>query len=79
MLLHQPSAEGRGTLPDLVLHAREIMRIRAQMEEVLARHTGQTTERLRADTDRDKIFDADSALAYGIVDAVITSRKELAA
>ena len=79
VLLHQPSAEGRGTLPDLVLHAREIMRIRAQMEEVLARHTGQTTDRLRADTDRDKIFDADSAMAYGIVDAVITSRKELAA
>ncbi len=42
VLLHQPSAEGRGTLPDLVLHAREIMRIRAQMEEVLSRHTGQS-------------------------------------
>ena len=79
VLLHQPSAEGRGTLPDLVLHAREIMRIRAQMEEVLSRHTGQSAERLRADTDRDKIFTAEDAVAYGIVDAVITSRKALAA
>jgi ATP-dependent Clp protease protease subunit len=79
VLLHQPSAEGRGTLPDLVLHAREVMRVRAQLEEVLSRHTGQSTERLRADTDRDKIFTADDALTYGIVDAVITSRKELAA
>jgi ATP-dependent Clp protease, protease subunit len=78
VLLHQPSAEGRGTLPDLVLHAREIMRIRGQMEEVLSRHTGQSPERLRADTDRDKIFTADDAVAYGIVDAVITSRKALA-
>ena len=55
------------------------MRIRAQMEEVLSRHTGQSIERLRADTDRDKIFTAEDAVGYGIVDAVITSRKELAA
>ena len=66
VLLHQPSAQGQGTLPDLVLHAREVVRIRAQMEEVLARHTGQTLERLRADTDRDKIFTAEEARTYGL-------------
>ncbi len=75
VLLHQPSAQSQGTLPDLVLHAREIVRIRAQMEEVLARHTGQTQERLRADTDRDKIFTADDARAYGIVDEIVSGRK----
>ena len=79
VLLHQPSAQGQGTLPDLVLHAREIVRIRAQMEEVLSRHTGQTQERLRVDTDRDKIFTADDARAYGIVDEIIASRKLVAA
>ena len=79
VLLHQPSAQGQGTLPDLVLHAREVVRIRAQLEEVLARHTGQTEERLRADTDRDKIFTAEQAKAYGLVDEIISSRKLLAA
>jgi ATP-dependent Clp protease protease subunit len=79
VLLHQPSAQGQGTLPDLVLHAREVVRIRAQMEEVLSRHTGQTQERLRADTDRDKIFTAEGARAYGLVDEIISSRKLVAA
>ncbi|HET9648266.1 MAG TPA: ATP-dependent Clp protease proteolytic subunit [Microlunatus sp.] len=79
VLLHQPSTQGQGTLPDLVLHAREIVRIRAQMEEVLSRHTGQGEDRLRADTDRDKIFSAEDALAYGLVDEIISSRKLMAA
>ena len=59
VLLHQPSAGGQGTLPDLALQAKEIVRLRAEMEEMLARHTGQTLERLREDTDRDKVFTAD--------------------
>jgi ATP-dependent Clp protease protease subunit len=79
VLLHQPSAQGQGTLPDLVLHAREVVRVRAQMEEVLSRHTGQTQERLRADTDRDKIFTAEDARTYGLVDEIINSRKLIAA
>jgi ATP-dependent Clp protease protease subunit len=79
VLLHQPSAQGQGTLPDLVLHAREVVRVRAQMEEVLSRHTGQTQDRLRADMDRDKIFTAADALAYGLVDEIISSRKLIAA
>jgi ATP-dependent Clp protease protease subunit len=74
VLLHQPSTQGQGDLPDLVVHAREIVRLRTQMEQVLSRHTGQPVERLRADTDRDKIFDAEAALAYGLVDEVITER-----
>ncbi len=74
VLLHQPSTQGQGTLPDLVLHAREIVRVRAQMERVLSRHTGQPLERLRADTERDKIFSAEDAVDYGLVDEVITDR-----
>jgi ATP-dependent Clp protease, protease subunit len=75
VLLHQPSASGQGALPDLVLHAREIVRIRTQMEDVLSRHTGQSLERLRLDTDRDKIFTAEEAVGYGLVDQIVSSRK----
>jgi ATP-dependent Clp protease protease subunit len=74
VLLHQPSTQGQGTLPDLVLQAREIVRVRSQMEEVLSRHTGQSLERVRADTDRDRIFPAEDAVAYGLVDEVFSAR-----
>lgn len=74
VLLHQPSTSGQGTLPDLVLQAREIVRIRTQMEQVLSQHTDQPIEQLRADTDRDKIFTAEAAIAYGLVDEVINRR-----
>ena len=74
VLLHQPSTQGQGTLPDLVLQAREIVRVRAQMEEVLARHTGQPLDRVRADTDRDTVFPAEQAVAYGLVDEVFSAR-----
>jgi ATP-dependent Clp protease protease subunit len=74
VLLHQPSTQGQGTLPDLVLQAREIVRVRGQMEEVLSRHTGQPLERVRADTDRDIIFPAAEAVAYGLVDEVFSAR-----
>jgi ATP-dependent Clp protease protease subunit len=75
VLLHQPSAETQGHAADLEIQASEIMRIRSQVEEILSRHTGQTQERLRADTDRDKIFTAQQAKDYGLVDAIITTRE----
>ena len=74
VLLHQPSTQGQGSLPDLVLQAREIVRVRGQMEEVLSRHTGQPLERVRADTDRDTVFPAAEAVAYGLVDEVFRAR-----
>lgn len=75
VILHQPSGGGQGTLPDLAVQAKEIVRLRSQMEEVLAHHTGQSVERLREDTDRDLILDAEGAVAYGLADAVLESRK----
>ncbi|AFR09807.1 ATP-dependent Clp protease proteolytic subunit [Nocardiopsis alba] len=78
VLLHQPSGEGRGQAADLEIQAAEILRVRSQVEEILARHTGQSRERLRADTDRDKIFTADQAREYGLVDNVIFGRGEVA-
>lgn len=78
VLLHQPSGQGRGTLADLSVHAREMARVRAQVEEVLAERTGQSLEVLRNDTLRDKIFTAQEAVDYGLADAIIGSRKNRA-
>ncbi|GAA3124589.1 ATP-dependent Clp protease proteolytic subunit [Kribbella aluminosa] len=71
VVLHQPAGRGQGTIPDLILQADEVVRVRGQVEEILARHTGQTVERLRHDTDRDHVLTAEGAKAYGIVDHVI--------
>jgi len=74
VILHQPGVSGRGTVPDLILQAEELVRLRADMESVLSEHSGQTVETLRADTDRDRIFTAKAALEYGLIDQVLTDR-----
>lgn len=74
VILHQPSGGGQGTLPDLAVQAKEIVRLRGLMEDVLSHHTGQSVEQLREDTDRDLILDAGAAVAYGLADAVLESR-----
>ena len=79
VVLHQPSGGGQGTLPDLALQAKEIVRLRAQMEAILARHTGRDPETIREDTDRDLVLSAEEAVAYGLADAVLESRKPLPA
>jgi ATP-dependent Clp protease protease subunit len=79
VVLHQPAGRGQGTIPDLILQADEVVRVRGQVEEILARHTGQTVERLRHDTDRDHVLTAEGAKAYGIVDHVIAERLPAAA
>ncbi len=79
VILHQPSGGGQGTLPDLAVHAKEIGRLRAEMEQILSRHTGQDVDQLREDTDRDLIFSAEEAVAYGVADGVLDSRKLVSA
>lgn len=74
VVLHQPAARGQGAIPDLILQADELVRMRAEIETILARHTGQTAETLRRDTDRDRVFTADAAVGYGLVDRVLQSR-----
>jgi len=74
VILHQPAAQVRGAIPDLILQADEVVRIRADMESALSRHTGQSVETLRADTDRDRIFTAGAARDYGLLDHVIDQR-----
>ena len=79
VLLHQPSARSQGAIPDLILEADEVVRLRAEAELVLSRHTGQAVETLRADTDRDRIFTPEAAVAYGLVDQLVAYRKQVAA
>jgi ATP-dependent Clp protease protease subunit len=74
VVLHAPAAEGRGTIPDLILEAEEVERVRSLLEELLARGTGKSAERIREDTERDLVLTAEQALEYGVVDAVITQR-----
>ena len=75
VLLHQPYGQvGYGQVTDLEIAAKEIMRMRDLLEEILAQHTGQPIERIHADTDRDFVMEANEALAYGIIDDVISAR-----
>jgi len=71
--LHQPSTQGRGTVPDLILHADEVLRVRADLEAALAADTGRDVMTLRHDTDRDLILPAADAVAYGLADHVLTA------
>jgi ATP-dependent Clp protease protease subunit len=77
VLIHQPSGgtEGAMQISDLDIQAREILRMRELMEQILSKHTGQSLDQVHADVERDKIFTADQAKEYGIVDEVISSRK----
>jgi ATP-dependent Clp protease protease subunit len=74
ILLHQPHGGIEGQSADLEIHAKEIVRQRRRVEELLAEHTGQTIERLRRDTDRDFILGPQEAVEYGIVDQVVARR-----
>lgn len=76
VVIQAPAAEGRGTIPDLVLEADEVERIRAMLETILAAHTGRTPEQVRDDTERDLILTPQAALEYGVVDGVLTRRPE---
>ena len=75
ILIHQPYAGAQGQATDIELAAREILRIRSLLEEVLSSHTGQTQEKIHRDTDRDFVMSAEEAKEYGIIDEVISLRE----
>ena len=77
ILIHQPYAGAQGQVSDLEIASREIQRLKDQLEEILARHTGQTVETIRHDTDRDNIMTAAEAKAYGIIDTVLERRGDV--
>lgn len=76
ILIHQPWGGTQGQAADIAIQAKEILRIRDRLNEILAQHTSQSVEKIAADTDRDFIMDAAAAKDYGIVDQVITRREK---
>jgi ATP-dependent Clp protease protease subunit len=79
IIIHQPAIEGGyGQGSDIEIQAREILRMRTQLEDMLSRHSGQTAEKVRKDIDRDKILTAAEAKEYGLVDSILASRKKSA-
>lgn len=78
IVLHQPGVEtGRGAIPDLIIEADELVRMRGQIESILARHTGRDVGGLRADTERTRVFTAPDAVEYGLIDRVVDDTREI--
>ncbi len=78
IMIHQPLGGFQGQASDIEIHAREILALRARLNEMLAKHTGQKAERIEKDTDRDNFMSGDEAMRYGIVDKVLSSRADAA-
>jgi ATP-dependent Clp protease protease subunit len=75
ILIHQPSGGFQGQSSDIEIHAREVLALRARIDEIYAKHTEQPVERVHADMDRDRFFTGEEALAYGLVDRVLERRE----
>lgn len=78
LMMHQPWGGTEGTAADIHLQAREIMRLRLRLNEILAKHTGKVLAQMEKDTDRDYYMSADEAVAYGLVDNILTNPVRLA-
>lgn len=74
ILIHQPWGGTQGQVTDIEIQAKEMLRMRDSLNQILARHTGQTSEKIHEDTDRDNIMTSEEAKAYGLVDAVLANR-----
>jgi len=73
ILVHQPTAGFEGMATDIEIHAREIMKMRQQVEQIYAQHTGRTVEEIHRDMERDRFFKPEEAVEYGLIDKVIAS------
>jgi ATP-dependent Clp protease protease subunit len=79
IMIHQPSGGFQGQASDIDIHAREVLKMREQLNQIFARHTGQTLERIAADSDRDFFMDGAAAVEYGLIDTVLEKRADPAA
>jgi ATP-dependent Clp protease protease subunit len=79
VMIHQPLGGFQGQASDIAIHAKEILYLKARLNDMLAKHTGQSLEAIDRDTDRDNFMSADDAVNYGLVDKVLTSRVEATA
>ena len=74
MMIHQPSGGFHGQASDIDIHAREVLKLKEQLNAILAKHTGQSVERIDADSDRDRFMDGTQAVEYGLIDTVLDKR-----
>ncbi len=77
IMIHQPSGGLQGKASEIDIHAKEILKLREEINKILSIHTGQPLERITADTERDFFMGGEEAISYGIIDNVITKREEL--
>jgi ATP-dependent Clp protease protease subunit len=77
IMIHQPAGGTEGQATDLEIYAKEIVYMRERLVDILAKHTGQDAERIRRDSDRNFFMSAEEALAYGVIDQVITRKLEI--
>ena len=75
VMIHQPMGGFQGQASDIDIHAREILKVRAQLNEILAEHTGQSVDQIAKDTERDNFMDPQQAMEYGLIDKVFENRK----
>jgi ATP-dependent Clp protease protease subunit len=78
MMIHQPLGGFQGQASDIDIHAKEILLVRERLNHILAKHTGQSLERIQSDTDRDNFLGAQQSKDYGLIDEILVSRAELA-
>ena len=76
IMIHQPSGGFQGQASDIDIHAREVLKLREQLNAILAKHTGQTVEQIAQDSDRDRFMDGRTAVEYGLIDTVLEKRPE---
>ena len=78
IMIHQPSGGFQGQATDIDIHAREILKIRERLNQIMAKHTGQPVERIERDMERDNFMDSKAAVEYGLVDNVLAKRTDAA-
>jgi len=79
IMIHQPSGGFQGQASDIDIHAREVLKLKQRLNELLAKHTGQTIERIERDSDRDNFMDAEAAVEYGLIDTVLERHTDASA
>jgi ATP-dependent Clp protease protease subunit len=78
IMIHQPSGGFQGQASDIDIHAREILKVRERLNAIMAKHTGQSVERIERDMERDNFMEAQAAVEYGLVDTVLAKRADTA-
>ena len=77
IMIHQPSGGFQGQAADIDIQAREVLKLRSRLNDILAKHTGRTLKQIQKDSDRDNFMDAEAAVEYGLIDTVLKKRLDV--